>query len=79
MTPFPSLSKFVEEMLLPLGYYYNLAANSSGQKNYYCLTMNTNEHAINVKQLRSFYGSAIFGNKQMFKPRWRQETALTNP
>src|SRR5215216_7032131 len=77
MTAFPSLSKFVDEMLLPSGYYYNLATNSSEQKNYYRLAMNASEHAI--KQLRSFYNSAIFGNNKMFKPRWRQETALTDP
>jgi hypothetical protein len=76
MTAFPSLSKFVDEMLLPSGYYYNLATNSSEQKNYYRLAMNASEHAI--KQLRSFYNSAIFGNNKMFKPRWRQETAITN-
>lgn len=78
MTAFPSLSKFVDEMLLPSGYYYNLATNSSEQKNYYRSAMNASEHAINIKQLRSFYSSAIFGNNKMFKPRWRQETAITN-
>ena len=32
-----------------------------------------------MKQIRSFYSSAIFGNDKMFKPRWIQETALTDP
>ncbi len=32
-----------------------------------------------MKQLRSFYSSAFFGNDKMFKPRWRQEYALTDP
>jgi NTE family protein len=77
---FPSLPKFLEEMLLPSGYYYNLPTDSlNQQKNYSCSTMNANEHAIKMKQLRSFYSSAIFGNDKMFKPRWRQETALTDP
>jgi NTE family protein len=77
---FPSLPKFLEEMLLPSGYYYNLPTSSlNQQKNYSCSTMNANEHAIKMKQLRSFYSSAIFGNDKMFKPRWRQETALTDP
>ena len=43
------------------------------------MPMNASEHAINIKQLRSFYSSAIFGNNKMFKSRWRQETAITNP
>ena len=41
--------------------------------------MSANEHAIKMKQLKSFYSSAIFGNDKMFKPRWREETILTDP
>jgi NTE family protein len=74
-----SLPKFVEEMLLPSGYFYNLATGSLEPKNYSSSTMNAGEHAIKIKQLRSFYSSAIFGNNKMFIPRWRQETALTDP
>ena len=74
-----SLPKFVEDLLLPARYYYNnLHIYSSDQENY-STTTNANEHAIKMKQLRSFYSSAIFGNDKMFKPRWRQETALTDP
>jgi NTE family protein len=75
----PSLPKFVEEMLLPSGYYYNLATGPLEPRNYSSSTMNADEHAIKIKQLRSFYSSAIFGNNKMFIPRWRQETALTDP
>ena len=74
----PSLPKFVEEMLLPTSYYYNLATDSLEPKNY-SSTMNASEDDIKIKQLRSFYSSAIFGNNKMFIPRWRQETALTDP
>jgi NTE family protein len=49
------------------------------EKNYSTTTTNTNEYAVKMKQLRSFYSSAIFGNDKMFKPRWRQETTLTDP
>jgi NTE family protein len=73
-----SLPKFVEEMLLPSGYYYNLATDSLEPKNYSSSAMNAGEHAIKIKQLRSFYSSAIFGNNKMFIPRWRQETALSD-
>jgi NTE family protein len=77
-----SLPKFVEEMLLPSGYYYyNLSTDSlNQQKNYSCSAINANnEHAIKTKQLKSFYSSAVFGNDKMFKPRWRKENALTDP
>jgi NTE family protein len=78
---FPSLPKFLEQMLLPSGYYNNNLPTDSlnQQRNNSSTTINANEHAIKMKQLNSFYSSAIFGNDKMFKPRWRQETALTDP
>jgi NTE family protein len=77
---FPSLPKFVEEMLLTSGYYYNLPTNSvNQQKNYSYSTTNANEHAIKIKQLKSFYSSAIFGNNKMFEPRWGGENILIDP
>jgi NTE family protein len=77
-----SLPKFIEKLLLVLpsnNYYYHhhFPTASSEQENY--STIKANERAIKMKQLRSFYSSAIFGNDKMFKPRWRQETALTDP
>jgi NTE family protein len=77
-----SLPKFIEKLLLVLpsnNYYYHhhFPTASSEQQNY--STIKANERAIKMKQLRSFYSSAIFGNDKMFKPRWRQETALTDP
>jgi NTE family protein len=53
-----SLPKFVEDMLLPAGYYYNFPTASSSRQESYSTT-NTNEHAIKMKQIRSFYSSAI--------------------
>src|SRR5918994_446920 len=72
-----SLPKFVEEMLVSSGYnyyYYNLPTYSSDeQRNNSSKTMianeSANEHAIKMRQLKSFYSSAIFGNDKMFKPR----------
>jgi NTE family protein len=79
--PFPSLPKFVEEMLLESGYYCNLPTYSlNQQKNYYSYsTMKANEPAIKIKQRQSFYSSVIFGNYKMFEPRWRKENILTDP
>ena len=37
------------------------------------------ERDIKMRQFRSFYSSAIFGNEKMFRPRWLQETALSDP
>jgi len=34
---------------------------------------------MKMRQVRSFYSSAIFGNDKMFRPRWRQETASSDP
>jgi NTE family protein len=33
---------------------------------------------MEMRQVRSFYSSAIFGNDKMFRPRWRQETAFSD-
>ena len=79
-----SLPKFIEKLLLVLpsnNYYYHhhFPTASSEQENYSSITTNANERAIKMKQIRSFYSSAIFGNDKMFKPRWRQETALRDP
>ena len=76
-----SLPKFIEDILISSGYYfYNLSPYTSDQqRNYSSKTMSANEHAMKMKQLKSFYSSAIFGNDKMFTPRWREETILTDP
>ena len=76
-----SMPKFVEEMLVSSGYhYYNLPNYSlNQQRNNSSKIRGANEYAIKMRQLKSFYSSAIFGNDKMFKPRWIKETALTDP
>ncbi len=32
-----------------------------------------------IKQIKSFYSSAIFGNDKIFKPRWKPEYAISDP
>ena len=80
---FSSLPHFVEKLLKPsaYSYFYDLPTDSSDQKKNYSSSpaINANERAIRMKQLRSFYSSAIFGNDKMFKPRWREENALADP
>jgi NTE family protein len=36
-------------------------------------------HISEVKSIKSFYKSAIYGNNKVFMPRWRPEYALTDP
>jgi NTE family protein len=74
-----SLPKFVEDMMLSSGQYYDLSASSGEQRNHPSSTMNADERSIKMKQLKSFYSSAAFGNDKMFIPRWRKENSLTDP
>ena len=79
-----SVPRFVEQLLLLPSttnyyHYFPTASSSKQEKNYSTTTTSTNEYAVKMKQLRSFYSSAIFGNDKMFKPRWIQETTLTDP
>src|SRR5919107_683503 len=79
-----SVPRFVEQLLLLPSttnyyHYFPTASSSKQEKNYSTTTTNTNEYAVKMKQLRSFYSSSMFGNDKMFKPRWRLETALTDP
>ena len=37
------------------------------------------EHDVKIRQIKSFYSSAIFGNEKMFKPRWSTEFAFKDP
>src|SRR5215212_2424087 len=36
-------------------------------------------HISQVKSIMSFYGSALYGNKKVFVPRWSPEFAFTDP
>lgn len=77
-----SLSKSLEEILLPSSYYYyNLPVYSSNKQENYSSSSITSakEHAIKMKQLKSFYSSAVFGNEKMFQPRWSKENTFTDP
>ena len=81
---FSSLPNFVEKLLIPsaYSYFYDLPTGSSSQEkedHSSFPAINVNERAIRMKQLRSYYSSAIFGIDKMFKPRWKQENALTDP
>jgi NTE family protein len=77
-----SVPKFLEEMLLPFSYYYyNLPIYSSDkqEQNHSSSIASAKERAIKMKQLKSFYSSAVFGNEKMFQPRWSKESTLSDP
>ena len=81
--PSAPMPKVIEQLLLPpYTNFYNYFPTATSKHEEHYSRANDNggdELAIRMKQLRSFYSSAIFGNDKMFKPRWRQETALTDP
>jgi NTE family protein len=68
-----SIPKFMEQ-LLHSSPYYSLFDRKEGNDH----STNTNEK-IKIKQIKSFYSSAIFGNDKMFKPRWKPEYANSDP
>lgn len=79
--PSVSIPEFVEMLLLlPSAYLHNgnvsfstpLAKGNRSRTHH-------RENDIKMRQFRSFYSSAIFGNEKMFRPRWRHETALSDP
>jgi NTE family protein len=80
--PSDSMPKFIEQLLLPYTNFYNYFPTPTSKHEEHYSRANDNggdELTIRMKQLRSFYSSAFFGNDKMFKPRWRQEYALTDP
>ena len=42
-------------------------------------SLSISEKRRKMKQLMSFYSSAVFGNDKMFKPRWKPEYAISDP
>jgi NTE family protein len=59
-----------------ISYYFPQLPKSETMDSY---SKTRKEREIKVKQIRSFYSSAVFGNEKMFKPRWSPEFALKDP
>lgn len=80
--PSSSIPDFVEKMLPQSStYFYDgiaTALSAADEKISISKTYH-DERDIKMRQFRSFYSSAIFGNEKMFRPRWLQETALSDP
>jgi NTE family protein len=83
IVPPPSvpIPEFVEKLLLlPSAYLYDgdVSSPTPITKDNQSRTPH-NQNDIKMRQFRSFYSSALFGNEKMFRPRWRQETGLSDP
>ena len=80
-SPSVSLPEFVEKfLLLPSAYLYgdNASSLASIVKDNRPMRHYRENH-IKMKQFRAFLSSVIFGNEKMFRPRWRQKNALSDP
>ncbi|MPZ07172.1 MAG: hypothetical protein GEU26_12300 [Nitrososphaeraceae archaeon] len=79
--PSSSIPDFVEKLLSQSSAYFydGIATALSADEKIGISRTYHDERDIKMRQFRSFYSSAIFGNEKMFRPRWRQETALSDP
>ncbi|MDQ3909858.1 MAG: patatin-like phospholipase family protein, partial [Thermoproteota archaeon] len=69
-----SIPKSMEQLLHHSSQSYSLFDRKERNDH----STNVNEK-VKIKQLKSFYSSAIFGNDKMFKPRWKSEYAISDP
>lgn len=79
--PSSFIPDFVEKMLSQSSTYFydGIARALSADEKISISNTHHDERDIKMRQFRSFYSSAIFGNEKMFRPRWLQETALSDP
>jgi len=80
-SPSSSIPDFVEKMLPQSSTYFydGIATALSADEKISISETYHDERDIKMRQFRSFYSSVIFGNEKMFRPRWLQETALSDP
>jgi NTE family protein len=82
LSPFIAWNKFMEQVQLPSKYRYYpylsfLSAVEAGIRENYSSDLNKIEGQI--KQMKSYYSSVIFGNSKMFNPRWASGYAFKDP
>jgi NTE family protein len=73
---FSSWNKFMEQIQPFSKYnYYPYFSTLSLLKQFIKENYSSNKSDMNakIKQIKSFYSSAIFGNEKMFRPRWTSE------
>jgi NTE family protein len=78
---YPFFPVFVEQLVDYLYNYYPypfFGRRREIQGQQYPQSVSRNQKS-RIKQVKSFYSSAIFGNDKMFKPRWKPEYAISDP
>ena len=60
-------------------YYSNFLLNRTKEEEKEAHRSIREDKIAKMKQMKSFYSSAIFGNEKMFKPRWRPEYMSSDP
>ena len=78
-SPFGVHSQFVEQTLSPHPFnpYSSPLPPSEYKENH--LTATDKKHRQKIRNIQSFYSSAMFGNDKFFKPRWTYKNALSDP
>jgi NTE family protein len=82
LSPFIAWNKFMEQVQLPskyrnYPYLSSLSAVEAGIRENYSSDQNKME--VQIKQMKSYYSSVIFGNSKMFNPRWASGYAFKDP
>ena len=81
--PEKSLERFwleLSESFVDLDHIFSPPSSDSipGKKNSHS-NIHLQNYDMKMRQVRSFYSSAVFGNDKMFRPRWRHETVFSDP
>src|SRR6185437_8523301 len=82
-SPYTIHSQFIEHVLFPFTYSPSQLSYKSSDissiKNESPLAKTNETYYQKMKDLQSYYSSAVFGNNKMFKPRWVYETPFSDP
>src|SRR5215218_2312907 len=79
--PFGFRSLFVEQPLFPYPHPFDPHSSPSqpSQNKENSLATANKKYHQKIRNVQSFYSSAMFGNDKFFKPRWAYENALSDP
>ena len=79
--PFGFHSQFVEQALSPYTFdpHSSPSSPSENNKENNLITTANKKYRQKIRNIQSFYSSAMFGNDKFFKPRWAYENALSDP
>ncbi len=82
-SPYSIHSQFIEHVLFPFTYssspFPYKSTGASSTKSEFPLAKTSKIYYQKMKNLQSYYSSAVFGNDKMFKPRWLYENPFSDP